>query len=183
MNVSADQSTTGSALIGANGILPERVIQAMFAAQEISAAQPPVKGQIQPASLDLRLGPVAYRVRASFLPGPEHQSGEPFGAVETAYHRSPGRRCSGDGVRLHCSLAGEFGALRPDISATANPKSSTGRLDVFTRVITDNGQAFDTIPAGYTGPLYAEISATYLPNPWCAPAPASARSGSGGDNR
>ncbi len=71
MNVSADRSTTGSALIAASGILPERVIQAMFAAQEISAAAPPVKGQIQPASLDLRLGIVAYRVRASFLPGPD----------------------------------------------------------------------------------------------------------------
>ena len=73
MNVTAGQVLNGSALLTANGILPERVIQAMFAAGEISADAPPVTGQIQPASLDLRLGKEAYRVRASFLPGPDIQ--------------------------------------------------------------------------------------------------------------
>ena len=162
MNVSAGQDLTGSATLSVNGILPERIIQAMFAAGEISAAAPPVTGQVQPASLDLRLGPVAYRVRASFLPGPDIKVADrleklKLHTVELA-----------DGAVLETGCVyivplQESLALAKDISATANPKSSTGRLDVFTRVITDNGLAFDTVPAGYTGPLYAEISPLTFP--------------------
>jgi len=162
MNVSADPATTGSGLIDANGILPERVIHAMFAAREISADLPPVKGQVQPASLDLRLGSVAYRVRASFLPGPDIKVADRLEQLKL--HTIDLQ----DGAVLETGCVyivplQESLALRPDISATANPKSSTGRLDVFTRVITDNGQAFDTIPLGYTGPLYAEISPLTFP--------------------
>lgn len=162
MNAPADPALTGSALLTTNGILPERVIRGMFAADEISSAEPPVTGQIQPASLDLRLGPVAYRVRASFLPGP---------AIKVADRLEQLKLHTvdlADGAVLETGCVyivplQESLALRPDISATANPKSSTGRLDVFTRVITDNGLAFDTVPAGYTGPLYAEISPLTFP--------------------
>lgn len=162
MNVTADNATTGSALLQANGILPERIIHSMFAANEISSDLPPVTGQIQPASLDLRLGAVAYRVRASFLPGPEIKVADRLEQLKLHTVEL------GDGAVLETGCVyivplQESLALQSDISATANPKSSTGRLDVFTRVITDNGQAFDTIPAGYTGPLYAEISPLTFP--------------------
>ena len=71
MNETTGQALAGSATLAASGILPERIIHAMFAAGEIAAGAPPVSGQVQPASLDLRLGSLAYRVRASFLPGPD----------------------------------------------------------------------------------------------------------------
>ncbi|KZM51692.1 2-deoxycytidine 5-triphosphate deaminase [Labrenzia sp. OB1] len=152
----------GSASLSADGILPERVIHAMFASGEISAPAPPVSGQVQPASLDLRLGTVAYRVRASFLPGPKIRVADrleqlKLHTVDLAVGAVLETGC------VYIVPLQEGLALADDVSATANPKSSTGRLDVFTRVITDNGLAFDTVPAGYTGPLYAEISPLTFP--------------------
>src|SRR5499427_4016640 len=144
------------------GILPDRMIDALARAGAIVPARPFVPGQIQPASLDLRLGDVAYRVRASFLPGPGtsvadriaslklHQIGLQDGAVlETG--------C------VYIVPLLERLALPADIAASANPKSSTGRLDVFTRVIADGTRGFDRIGAGYSGPLYAEISPRTFP--------------------
>ena len=118
--------------------------------------------QIQPASLDLRLGEVAYRVRASFLPGPRTTVAERIEELklhEIVAHR---RRRAGDRLRLHRAAARKSG-VADDISAAANPKSSTGRLDVFTRVIADETRGFDRIKAGYHGPLYAEISPKTFP--------------------
>lgn len=162
MNGTADQVLNGSATLNASGILPERIIQAMFAAGEILADEPPVTGQIQPASLDLRLGQQAFRVRASFLPGPTIKVADRLEQLKLhTFDLSEGAVLETGCVYI--VPLQESLALASDISATANPKSSTGRLDVFTRVITDNGQAFDTIPAGYTGPLYAEISPLTFP--------------------
>ncbi|MEP2706737.1 MAG: 2'-deoxycytidine 5'-triphosphate deaminase [Roseibium sp.] len=162
MNGTADQALNGSATLNASGILPERIIQVMFAAGEISADEPPVTGQIQPASLDLRLGQRAFRVRASFLPGPTIKVADRLEQLKLhTFDLSEGAVLETGCVYI--VPLQESLALASDISATANPKSSTGRLDVFTRVITDNGQAFDTIPAGYTGPLYAEISPLTFP--------------------
>src|SRR5689334_6082293 len=117
--------------------------------------------QIQPASLDLRLGEVAYRVRASFLPG-RTTVGERID--ELKLHEIP----LTDGAVLETGCVYivpllESLALPDDISAAANPKSSTGRLDVFTRVIADETRGFDRIEAGYHGPLYAEISPKTFP--------------------
>src|SRR6266481_595498 len=121
-----------------------------------------VPDQIQPASLDLRLGEVAYRVRASFLPGPD----------TTVAQRIEGLKLHeialGDGAVLETGCVYivpliESLALPDDIAAAANPKSSTGRLDVFTRVIADETRGFDHIAAGYHGPLYAEISPKTFP--------------------
>ena len=114
--------------------------------------------QIQPASLDLRLGGKAYRLRSSFLPGPARirkrlddlQVGpaldltDPAGAV-----LDPGRP--------YLIELAERLALPPDTRALANPRSSTGRLDIFTRVIADRGSQFDAIEPGYSGPLWLEI--------------------------
>jgi dCTP deaminase len=118
--------------------------------------------QVQPASLDLRLGAIAYRVRASFLPGPRNDVAPRV--KELTLHEVP----LGNGAVLETGCVYivpllESLALPDDISAAANPKSSTGRLDVFTRVITDETRGFDRIHPGYHGPLYAEISPRTFP--------------------
>jgi dCTP deaminase len=144
------------------GILPDRMIAALAEAGGIIAAQEFADDQIQPASLDLRLGEVAYRVRASFLPG----KGATVAARidQLKLHEI----ALGDGAVLETGCVyivplQESMALPADIAASANPKSSTGRLDVFTRVIADQTRGFDRIAAGYHGPLYAEISPRTFP--------------------
>lgn len=148
-----------------SGILPAHRIVGLADAGQIRAEAPFDEDQVQPASLDLRLGPVAYRVRASFLPGPDATVAERIDTLKL--HEidltggallEPGR--SG-GVYIAPLM--EALALPDDIAAATNPKSSTGRLDVFTRVITDNAREFDTIPAGYTGGLYLEVSPRTFP--------------------
>jgi dCTP deaminase len=129
----------------------------MFDAGWITAATSPVAGQIQPASLDLRLGAQAFRVRASFLPGRGATISDRL--PDFAMHDidlSPGAVLEKGCVYLVPLMEGL--ALPETLRAVANAKSSTGRLDLFTRLITDNGTEFDRIDPGYTGPLYAEIS-------------------------
>ncbi|MCL4766639.1 MAG: 2'-deoxycytidine 5'-triphosphate deaminase [Hyphomicrobiaceae bacterium] len=146
----------------ANGILPAQAIRRLIADGRIGLAEPMLDNQLQPASLDLRLGACAWRVRASFLPGPRARVADKLG--ELALHK----------IDLAQSAVLETGcvyvaplmeglALPPGVSAAANPKSSTGRLDVFTRVIADGVSAFDQAPAGYAGPLYAEICPQTFP--------------------
>jgi len=128
----------------------------------LSADHPIDDAQIQPASLDLRLGNVAYRVRASFLPGPDRTVDHRIEALKLHQIDISGGAVLERGCVYIVPLA-EWLKLPPDISAAANPKSSTGRLDVFTRVITDYGRAFDTIISGYEGPLYLEVSPRTFP--------------------
>src|SRR5262244_1164574 len=144
------------------GILPDHMIAALARDGAILPAYDFVPDQIQPASLDLRLGEVAYRVRASFLPGPDTTVAERID--ELKLHEIT----LGDGAVLETGCVYivpliESLALPDDISAAANPKSSTGRLDVFTRVIADETRGFDRIAGGYHGPLYAEISPRTFP--------------------
>src|SRR6516225_623430 len=118
--------------------------------------------QLQPASIDLRLGEIAYRVRASFLPGPDSTVAERIDDLKL--HEI----ALGDGAVLETGCVYivplmESLALPDSIAAAANPKSSTGRLDVFTRVIADETRGFDRIRGGYHGPLYAEISPRTFP--------------------
>lgn len=139
-----------------NGVLPDKTIRAMSGTGAISA-DPPVKNeQIQPASLDLRLGKVAYRVRASFLaPG-----GKTVDRRLSAFTMHKIDLTGGAVLEKGCVYVVplmESLDLPADISAVANAKSSTGRLDLLTRTIIDGGTEFDRIPAGYKGPLYAEI--------------------------
>ena len=143
------------------GILPDRMIAALARAGGILPSTEFAPDQIQPASLDLRLGEVAYRVRASFLPGRTTvaQRIDELKLHEVALT---------DGAVLETGCVYivpllESLALPDEISAAANPKSSTGRLDVFTRVIADELRGFDQIEAGYHGPLYAEISPRTFP--------------------
>jgi dCTP deaminase len=150
-------------ILGAGqGILPAHAILRACEAGIIRAARPLDAGQVQPASLDLRLGEWAYRVRASFLPGPARTVARELD--QTSLHRI----ALGEGAVLETGCVYivpllESLRLPGDVSALANPKSSTGRLDIFTRVIADYSRAFDTVPAGYEGPLYAEISPRTFP--------------------
>ncbi len=144
------------------GILPSQSISLMIASGEVALAEPQAEGQVQPASHDLRLGAVAYRVRASFLPRP---GGRVQGKLDDlalhAISLSQGAVLETGCVYIVPLL--EELMLPPDVEASANPKSSTGRLDVFTRVIADGVGAFDQIPRGYRGPLYAEICPQTFP--------------------
>src|SRR5689334_1562129 len=137
------------------------MIAALAAGGGILSEDPFVPDQIQPASLDLRLGEVAYRVRASFLPGRTTVAQR---IDELKLHEVS----LTDGAVLETGCVYivpllESLALPDGISAAANPKSSTGRLDVFTRVIADETRGFDRISNGYHGPLYAEISPKTFP--------------------
>ena len=143
------------------GILPDRMIAALAAAGGILPATDFVPDQIQPASLDLRLGEVAYRVRASFLPGSTTVAQRIDELKLHEFALTDGAVLETGCVYIVPLL--ESLALPDDISAAANPKSSTGRLDVFTRVIADEMRGFDRIEPGYHGPLYAEISPLTFP--------------------
>ncbi len=139
------------------GILPARVIADYCTSGHILTGTALDADQIQPASLDLRLGEWAYRVRASFLPGPRSTVEQRLQTL--ALHRVNLRE--GAVLETGCVYIVpllESLALPAGVSAAANPKSSTGRLDIFTRVITDYAQEFDKVGEAYVGPLYAEIS-------------------------
>jgi dCTP deaminase len=140
------------------GILPAQELERLVkVTREIYAVEPIQDEQIQPASLDLRLGAHAYRVRASFLPGKDKTVEQRL--EELAMHRmdiSAGGVLERGCVYIIPLLEGL--SLRHRMSAMGNPKSSTGRLDIFTRLITDYGTEFDRVREQYKGPLYAEVS-------------------------
>lgn len=139
-----------------NGVLPSQALERMIAAGAIRARNPILPEQVQPSSIDLRLGAEAYRVRASFL------------AAGTATVTSKLEQYRLHTLDLTRPAVLEKGcvyivplqeelALPGNISGKANPKSSTGRLDIFTRLITDEGRQFEIVPAGYKGRLFAEV--------------------------
>lgn len=140
-----------------SGVLPSQSIRALIEDGVITASAPIGEDQIQPASLDLRLGNVAHRVQASFLPGEKATVAEKI--AQFGLHTLD----ISDGAVLETGCVyivplQEALSLDTGVSAIANPKSSTGRLDIFTRLITDHGAEFDRVRGGYQGPLYAEIS-------------------------
>lgn len=145
-----------------NGILPAQAIRALVSGHALRLKVPLSEGQLQPASIDLRLGPKAYRVRASFLPGPGASIADRLADLRLHEVDLTGGAVLETGCVYIAPLL-ESLALPPSISGATNPKSSTGRLDVFTRVIADGVNAFDLVPAGYTGPLYAEICPQTFP--------------------
>ncbi|MEM9709492.1 MAG: 2'-deoxycytidine 5'-triphosphate deaminase [Pseudomonadota bacterium] len=138
------------------GLLPDRLIRDLIAQGGLTADPTFDEGQVQPASVDLRLGPVAYRVRASFLAGEGRTVAERLSEFEMHQIDLAGGAVLEKGCVYVVPLA-ESLALPAQIEAVANAKSSTGRLDLLTRTITDGGVEFDRIQAGYRGPLYAEI--------------------------
>ena len=154
---SAQIATAAVETSHATGVLPSQAIRELIEQGNIRAENAIEDAQIQPASLDLRLGAVAHRVQASFLPG------------EGATVKDKIAQFGLHALDITDSAVLETGCvyivplqesldLESRLAAIANPKSSTGRLDIFTRLITDNGVEFDRVRGGYKGPLYAEIS-------------------------
>jgi dCTP deaminase len=139
------------------GVLPSQHLTAAIDAGVIDAEPFTIpRTNVQPASLDLRLGEVAYRIRCSFLPDKQtvEQKVKDYIIDELDLHR--------EGVVLETNRPyliplKERLALPPNVRGKTNPKSSTGRLDVFTRVITDESYRFDEIAFGYSGQLYLEV--------------------------
>ncbi len=158
------EAETGSAFGRfSTGILPSHVLKRLIRARrEILATEEIEETQIQPASIDLRLGPVAYRVRASFLPGPNATVEEKLSSVFMHEIDLTNGAVLETGCVYIVPLL-EHADFSARVSGVANPKSSTGRIDVFTRLITDRAQSFDRIEANYRGPLYAEISPRTFP--------------------
>ena len=144
------------------GILPDRQIGELFESGALACKRPLDDDQIQPASLDLRLGDKAYRVRASFLPGAGSRVSDKLERLKLHEFDLAGGAVLETGCVYIVPIL-ETLALPAEIAASANPKSSTGRLDIFTRVMTDHGVEFDKIPAGYNGPLFIEISPRTFP--------------------
>lgn len=150
-------SGTGASA-GQRGVLPSQEIEALIRAGCIHApeAAPIAPSQIQPASLDLRLGRTAYRLQASFLPGRESTVQAKLAdlcmaELDLSYPTVLEKEC------VYLAPVREALRLPDGLSAKANPRSTTGRLDVFTRLIIDGGTEFESVPEGYSGPLYVEI--------------------------
>ena len=149
--------TLTEAKSAADGILPVQELKICFEKGFITSASELARGQIQPASLDLRLGSRAWRIQASFLPGVNQTVQDKI----EKFAMYPLDLSDGAVLETGCVYIAELQerlALPSSLSALANPKSSTGRLDVFTRLITDGAIEFEAVAAGYNGPLYAEIS-------------------------
>ncbi len=141
-----------------SGLLPRQRIKALVQNRKLVQAAPEIEEtQFQPASLDLRLGARAHRVRASFLPGREktvqRQLDElKYDEIDIEHGAVLEKGC------VYVVELLEHLNLPDSVTGLANPKSSTGRLDVFTRLIADGSDAFDHVRGGYEGKLYAEIS-------------------------
>ena len=139
------------------GVLSSQEILELIHKNVITSENGIEKDLIQPASIDLRLGIKAWRVPASFLPGKGNKVSSRL--KDLAMHEFS----LIDGAVLECGCVYivkllENVSLTDNLTGIANPKSSTGRLDVFTRLIVDGAMEFEEVPAGYQGPLYAEIS-------------------------
>lgn len=144
------------------GILPSQAIQEMVRNREIVTVLDSIEtDQIQPASIDLRLGQYAYPVDTSFLPGRNTKVLDKMGQLDTDFERFKIDLRQGavlEKGRVYVVPLAESINLRSEIAAFANPKSSTGRLDILTRLIADGGTHFDQVEAGYQGQLYIEIA-------------------------
>jgi dCTP deaminase len=142
-------------LVFTTGILPSQKIRELIEDGRMTAHATIDEDQIQPSSIDLRLGPVAYRMRASFLPSKTSVDVRLKDLMMTKIDLTHPTVFEKGCVYLVPLL--EQLNLPADISAKANPKSTTGRLDIFTRLICDTGNEFERVPEGYKGTLYAEV--------------------------
>ena len=139
-----------------NGVLSDSEIRDLIQTGIISADAPIIPEQIQPASLDLRLGQTAYRLRASFLAGRGRRIADRLDDLQMHQMDLSGGAVLERGCVYLVPLQERI-SLPHGLTAVANAKSSSGRLDLLTRLVTDDGTEFDRLPEGYDGPLYAEI--------------------------
>lgn len=139
-----------------NGVLPSQWIRTAWTDGQIAAPVERTPDQIQPNSLDMRLDGTGWRVQCSFLPGDEGMSNKlhRFGWYEFGI---PDEGIVLERNQVYLFPLAERLDLPAEIYGRANPKSSTGRLDVFTRVVTEYGTSFDRVPSGYRGKLYLEV--------------------------
>jgi dCTP deaminase len=140
------------------GLFGRQKIRAMIGRKLIRAEIPLESSQLQPASLDLRLSKEAYRVRASFLPGRDCTVRDRLKSLNAEPVSLAGKGAVLEKGIVYVARLMERLELRPNLSGAANPKSSTGRIDIFTRLIVDGGEAFDDVPLDYKGELWLEIS-------------------------
>jgi dCTP deaminase len=140
------------------GLFGRQKIRAMIGRKLIWAEIPLESSQLQPASLDLRLSKEAYRVRSSFLPGRGRSVRERLKSLNAEPVSLAGKGAVLEKGIVYIARLMERLELRPNLSGTANPKSSTGRIDIFTRLIVDEAEAFDDVPLDYKGELWLEIS-------------------------
>ena len=140
-----------------SGILPCQSIEALIASGAIASATDWAADQVQPSSLDLRLGERAWRVRASFLPGAGQGIADRLARV-SMHELDLTRGAVFEKGCVYIAEVQERLALPAGVSARANPKSSTGRVDVFVRLLTETGGTFDDVPEGYAGKLFLEIA-------------------------
>ena len=140
------------------GVFSRQKIKAMARRKLILSRRAIDESQYQPASLDLRLGAEAFRVRASFLPGRGRSVKEHLDTLNPERVSLTGEGAVLEKGIVYIAPLMESLDLLPSLSGAANPKSSTGRLDIFTRLIVDRSESFDDVPLGYSGPLFAEIS-------------------------
>ncbi|MBK6702672.1 MAG: 2'-deoxycytidine 5'-triphosphate deaminase [Caulobacteraceae bacterium] len=141
-----------------HGVLSDSEIKKAIKQGWIAADAAYLDDQIQPASLDLRLGTTAHRLRASFLPGAGAKVADRLDGEMVMHSIDLTKGAVLETGCVYLVQVQETLALPPHMHGAANPKSSTGRVDVFTRLITDGAQSFDYIPMGYSGPMWAEIS-------------------------
>jgi dCTP deaminase len=140
------------------GLFARQKIRAMIGRKLILAESPLDTSQLQPASLDLRISKEAYRVRASFLPGRGRTVRERLQSLNAEPVSLGGKGTVLEKGIVYVARLLERLDLRPNLSGAANPKSSTGRLDIFTRLIVDGAEAFDEVPLDYRGELWLEVS-------------------------
>jgi dCTP deaminase len=140
------------------GLFGRQKIKAMIGRKLIRADMEIESSQLQPASLDLRISKEAYRVRSSFLPGRERTVREGLKGLNAEPVSLAGKGAVLEKGIVYVARLMERLELRPNLSGAANPKSSTGRIDIFTRLIVDGGEAFDDVPLDYKGELWLEIS-------------------------
>ena len=155
----SDEPGVGDALFSAPfGLFGRQKIRAMIGRKLIKAEIQLESSQLQPASLDLRLSKEAYRVRSSFLPGRGHSVRDRLKSLNAEPVSLAGKGAVLEKGIVYIARLMERLELRPNLSGAANPKSSTGRIDIFTRLIVDGGEAFDDVPLDYKGELWLEIS-------------------------
>ncbi len=154
---SREVASAGERGTTATGVLPSQELARAVEAEWVSSGDYRIRPEaIQPASIDLRLGDFAWALRCSFLPDVDSTVEEKIeGLAFQKVDLRDGATLERDRPYLVPLIEGL--ALPPDVRAKTNPKSSTGRLDVFTRAITDRHHRFDEIQPGYNGRLYLEV--------------------------
>ena len=143
---------------GNTGVYPSQMLERLLKTRSIFSHPDVEQDQIQPASLDLRLGRKAYRVGASFLPGTGVKVMERVAQLGPLHEIDISNGAVLEKKSIYVVELLEALDLEAEVYGVANPKSSTGRLDILTRLITDGASEFDRVPPGYTGRLYLEVA-------------------------